>query len=901
MPSEVNLSWKVIFAIVTAVALHLHSTIMPPVLSRPTTTIVSPPSSPKSKRNREYISTSDRLTRGCTGRNTVGRLNSRKVVLEHNDYYDEIIRQIEQVETDKRTGQNRLVSLDNLKVASEDLLCKSCVVEHVEEERQHMIKLFAKHLEKRTDSTDNRRFIHEIAAATRKSSTRRTNTILDKCKINVDDTHIGISSSTKLSCCHNHNNYISPNKTHQGNNRKRFMEYDANAKSIILGYMNGVGGTNLDAMAVLLDLPNGRNLTRNFSRHQEIVGENIRERTKKEMDLALQMELKATVIHEESKEFYEIWKNEDKATRKKIGLTVSYDMGWQRRSSGNNYASLSGHGFLIGVHTRRVIACVVFSKKCLICEKKPKVAKSTGCQSVSKPLTEDSVSDKSVTEGSVSGIPLTEDSASTIPLTEDSASTIPLTEGSVSTTIDFGSVEDCSLTCALIEDSSVSDSTLTDCSVSTISGLETINHSNTIMSDGMTSIPYNDIDDGHDDVLLSTGVINIKRMDHQCTRNYDGSSGAMESDGLLLMMLELEAKYEGQIYLDYVVTDDDTKMKKFISHFKTRPRGKVNIGGCLPSTIPEPNWYADPTHRAKCVAGAFFELTKGRKSAKRAHKLDAFRMKKYYSYYIKQNRSKGIEWLAKHAMAPLNHLFDDHSLCTSSWCHKKRKLEGGVTLPSERDDKGYYRSKVDDAELFEAMNSKYEKYISIEYLLQCCHLYDTQLNEGMNRSVCKYVPKGTNYCTTTSLITRVYLAAGIQLVGNHFFWVSVMRALNLSVPIQTELYLLDLDKRKLRNFCREHDFANMAKRKTKEHEKIREHLESARRDKARDATYTPLTGCDGVGGGGGGGCRRRGVAVNLCKYREWGCGGKKKHKTNKSAQCEFHGILHSIIGMYLSG
>ena len=81
------------------------------------------------------------------------------------------------------------------------------------------------------------------------------------------------------------------------------------------------------------------------------------------MDLALKMELKATIIMEESEEYYEQWVKEDKKTRKRFGLTVSYDMGWQRRSSGNNYASLSGHGFLVGAHTRRVIACVVFFKE----------------------------------------------------------------------------------------------------------------------------------------------------------------------------------------------------------------------------------------------------------------------------------------------------------------------------------------------------------------------------------------------------------------------------------------------------------------------------------------------------------------------------------------------------------
>lgn len=49
---------------------------------------------------------------------------------------------------------------------------------------------------------------------------------------------------------------------------------------------------------------------------------------------------------------------------------------------------------------------------------------------------------------------------------------------------------------------------------------------------------------------------------HICARNYDWTSGAMEADGLLLMILEIEAKYEWHILVDYMVKDDDTKMKK---------------------------------------------------------------------------------------------------------------------------------------------------------------------------------------------------------------------------------------------------------------------------------------------------------------------------------------------------
>ena len=70
-----------------------------------------------------------------------------------------------------------------------------------------------------------------------------------------------------------------------------------------------------------------------------------------------------------------------------------------------------------------------------------------------------------------------------------------------------------------------------------------------------------------------------------------------------------------------------------------------------------------------------------------------------------------------------------------------------------------------------------------------------------------------------------------------------MTLLSLPVPVQTELYLLDLDKQKLRNFCHEHDFSNMLKRKQMEHDKIHQHLMNMKKDQKRNATYISMTGC----------------------------------------------------------
>ena len=286
----------------------------------------------------------------------------------------------------------------------------------------------------------------------------------------------------------------------------------------------------------------------------------MRDIASREIELATEMELKATVVYEESEEYYEWWIKQKQKDKKKFGLTCSYDMGWQRISSGNNYASLSGHAFVIGAHTRR----------------ESKVFNHTG---------------SSITSNPPPSAP-----ATVISLPQESTIT-PTTDMDVSNI----------------------DSTLPAYDVEDLGAEETDQEETTI-----------------------AGYLDVSLLGHECTRNYDGSSGAMESDGLLLMVMKMHKRYDGEKFLDYVITDDDIKMKSYIKHPKTRPKGKKNIGGSFPKHIPVPNWYADPTHRAKFMAGLFFELTKGKKAEVRGNKLDTLRMKKYYSYFINQNRSNGI-------------------------------------------------------------------------------------------------------------------------------------------------------------------------------------------------------------------------------------------------------------------
>jgi len=48
-------------------------------------------------------------------------------------------------------------------------------------------------------------------------------------------------------------------------------------------------------------------------------------------------------------------------------VAASYDMGWQVRSPGGKYGSLTGHGLLVRAISKKVLDSVVYNKKCGTC------------------------------------------------------------------------------------------------------------------------------------------------------------------------------------------------------------------------------------------------------------------------------------------------------------------------------------------------------------------------------------------------------------------------------------------------------------------------------------------------------------------------------------------------------
>ena len=77
---------------------------------------------------------------------------------------------------------------------------------------------------------------------------------------------------------------------------------------------------------------------------------------------ALQEELKDTL--KRNNQSYDDWcaQTDKEKNNNNVKLTVPYDMGWQKRSSGRRYDSSSGHAFIIGARRKEIIGMVLYSK-----------------------------------------------------------------------------------------------------------------------------------------------------------------------------------------------------------------------------------------------------------------------------------------------------------------------------------------------------------------------------------------------------------------------------------------------------------------------------------------------------------------------------------------------------------
>ena len=591
--------------------------------------------------------------------------------------------------------------------------------------------------------------------------------------------------------------------------RQGALESEINIRAIMSAYYTGTGGFDIGNVTAFLGIPGGKSWERTYHRHSPSMAKHIIQVANDSMGGALNEEIKAT-IREKLEGIYEKEKIDGAITAwfakdepnipdeiKTVGLSISYDMGWQKRSTGRVFDSISGHAFMIGCRTGKVIKYDVRQTKCKKCEAQNKHGTSP--------------------------------------------------------------------------------------------------------------------------------------VSHNCMINWEGGSGAMEAGTALDMTVEVYNSMEGRVFIETIVSDDDSTMRSHLQH--------ESNGGKLVETIPQPEFLADPSHRIKVMATPIFGLVKDTKNPHECKKIDAMRIKKYIGCYIYKNRNLPFDEFVNNARAPVEHLFDCHEWCNKEWCWAKeldenqhkvilqnmkicqqcdlpafssssvssssssspssdeslaRSLNAYPSAPNssqpnlnpeisddskwssedessdsetdgsiceidsdeinecnfftkhdgtydnpeniftpaevdelkkrerimiERNTKGYYRSKQNDHELYTEIMRVYERFIQPNMLKQVWHRWNTQKNEAMNTSVAALAPKNKTYSMSESLRTRVAIAAGCQIVGFAKFWSICCQSLGFQIDSNLLSLLEARDKTKRNKNVRSSTKKGKASRSNLKYEK----------------------------------------------------------------------------------
>ena len=591
------------------------------------------------------------------------------------------------------------------------------------------------------------------------------------------------------------------NKDKINNCSRSSVTYEINLRCMLAAYHLGTGPQDVTKLFSMLGLGSMLWFERTFTRHEAYLNNGIIKVANEIIDESMISEIKTTLSKEIGASDAETWielveaqrYDEAKAIAQQCKLTASFDVGWQKRSTGRVYDSLSGHGYMIGCSGGRVISMGVLCKKCSVC--------------------------------------------------------------------------------------------------------------------------------------ITANRKGIEPSTHSCTINHEGSSGGMEARLCVQLVEKMSSKFGGMVVLGALVTDDD-------STIRSRCRNHSE-GGKLSGEIPTPKFLADPGHRIKVMGKAIFKVVTKTKNPDEVRSIDALRWKKYFSCYVAQNKTKGLDVFIKNANAALEHLFNNHCFCDSSWCwaksiddhlhelittkvkqnlkHESNNKETTTThentysnnsmhrsddlsyeelenhwlealnlekseeeddngdaysdmmsdeeyLPSdyddidsedsggdvdsvsseddwavddlnyelaisnvidnysmeqtvfseaeledikvkekiliERGDKGYYRDKDTHARAYTLMCEALQQYMKPEMLSMLHHSYTTQINESLNKSVSSYAPKHKTYSLTKSLEARVGVAASVQIGGYEKFWHHTYKHfdLNFHNPLATALAKMDKDK-----------------------------------------------------------------------------------------------------------
>ena len=86
-------------------------------------------------------------------------------------------------------------------------------------------------------------------------------------------------------------------------------------------------------------------------------------------------------------------------------------------------------------------------------------------------------------------------------------------------------------------------------------------------------------------------------------------------------------------------------------------------------------------------------------------------------------------------------------------------------------------SKIEDQKMHKQVSLAIERFQDEEHVKECLHLNDTNINESLNMSVSRLVPKFKHYGTTMALDSRIRLVLGVHNLGYAEFYLTLLHNL----------------------------------------------------------------------------------------------------------------------------
>ena len=266
---------------------------------------------------------------------------------------------------------------------------------------------------------------------------------------------------------------------------------------------------------------------------------------------------------------------------------------------------------------------------------------------------------------------------------------------------------------------------------------------------------------------------------------------------------------------------------------------KLKDYGCLPLVVPEVVTYlADPTHRKKSSLKPLFKHAKSTKkvNVEGLTVSDCERLQVNIGYFIKCYRHLPLSEFAAKASNVIDHHFNRHDNC-GAWCPYSMERTEDEREVMTADKAKKYRCVEKDSDMYELVKTKMGPYLQLDALKDINHLFDTQLNEAMNKLISKYAPKNRVFCGTSSLQGRVYFALGVHSVKLPNFITAFCEKFGFKEPKCVSLFLEQ--KQKKVTYHNEYKKKLTTKRKRSNNKKMKHKvmLEREKKEERSGVTY----------------------------------------------------------------